>query len=80
MNVEIGTEAAQFPEKKHINEIFLAVCRLQWKSHLCIPFMGIVRPQSQFPHSCVSVSDLHISRICPQSWQQQNRQTDPGSI
>jgi hypothetical protein len=26
MNVEIGTEAAQFPEKEHINGIFLAVC------------------------------------------------------
>jgi hypothetical protein len=25
MNVEIGTEAAQFPEKKYINWIFLAV-------------------------------------------------------
>jgi hypothetical protein len=25
MNVEIGTEAAQFPEKEHINGIFLAV-------------------------------------------------------
>jgi hypothetical protein len=25
MNVEIGTEAAQFPEKKNINGIFLAV-------------------------------------------------------
>jgi hypothetical protein len=24
MNVEIGTEAAQFPEKEYINEIFLA--------------------------------------------------------
>ncbi len=23
------------------------------KSHLCIPFLEIVRPQSQFPHSCV---------------------------
>ncbi len=22
------------------------------KSHLCIPFLGIVRPQSQIPHSC----------------------------
>jgi hypothetical protein len=27
---------------------------LQRKSHLCIPRKGIVRPQSQFPHSCVS--------------------------
>jgi hypothetical protein len=25
MNVEIGTEAAQFPEKEYINGIFLAV-------------------------------------------------------
>ncbi len=25
MNVEIGTETAQFPEKEYINEIFLAV-------------------------------------------------------
>jgi hypothetical protein len=25
MNVKIGTEAAQFPEKEYINEIFLAV-------------------------------------------------------
>jgi hypothetical protein len=26
MNVEIGTEAAQFAEKEYINGIFLAVC------------------------------------------------------
>ncbi len=26
MNVEIGTEAEQFPEKEYINGIFLAVC------------------------------------------------------
>jgi hypothetical protein len=26
---------------------------LQGKYHLCIPFLGIARPQSQFPHSCV---------------------------
>ncbi len=26
MNVEIGTEAAQFPEKEYISGIFLAVC------------------------------------------------------
>ncbi len=26
---------------------------LQGKSHLSISYLGIVRPQSQFPHSCV---------------------------
>ncbi len=26
MNVEIGTEAAQFPEKEYVNGIFVAVC------------------------------------------------------
>jgi hypothetical protein len=26
MNVEIGTEAAQFPEREYINGIFFAVC------------------------------------------------------
>ncbi len=26
---------------------------LHGKSHFCIPFRGIARPQSQFPHSCV---------------------------
>ncbi len=29
MNVEIGTEAAQFPEKEYINGIFLAVQTLR---------------------------------------------------
>jgi hypothetical protein len=28
MSVEIGTEAAQFPEKKYITGIFVAVCIL----------------------------------------------------
>jgi hypothetical protein len=27
MNVELGTEAAQFPETEKINVIFVAVCR-----------------------------------------------------
>ncbi len=31
MNVEIGTEAAQFPEKEYMNGIFLAVhTNMQW--------------------------------------------------
>ncbi len=31
MNVEIGTEAAQFPEEGYINEIFLAVHYRKYK-------------------------------------------------
>jgi hypothetical protein len=31
MNVEIGTEAAQFPEKEYINGIFVAV--QIWNTH-----------------------------------------------
>jgi hypothetical protein len=40
MNVEIGTEAAQFPEKEYINGIFVAVWYItrehlkQWKTRL----------------------------------------------
>jgi hypothetical protein len=31
MNVEIGTEAAQFPEKEYINRIFLVVYSIEKK-------------------------------------------------
>ncbi len=53
MNVEIGTEVAQFPEKEYIDGIFIDVYTLQGKSYLCVSFLGIARPQPQFPHSCV---------------------------
>ncbi len=52
---------------------------LQGKSHLCIPFLGIARPQSLFPHSCVCEQFIYS-----QDWStyflQQKRQTDPGNI
>jgi hypothetical protein len=35
MNVESGTEAAQFREKEFINGIFVAVCVLQQSYVLC---------------------------------------------
>jgi hypothetical protein len=53
---------------------------LQQKSHyffLCIPFLGIARPHSQFPHACFC---LYIPGICPHIWLQQNVQADPGNI
>ncbi len=38
MNVEIGTEAAQFPEKEYINGIFVAVLNKQiiWFLNVCL--------------------------------------------
>ncbi len=38
---------------------------LQRKSHLCIPFVGIVRPQPQFQHSCVCERFIYSPRIGP---------------
>ncbi len=38
---------------------------LQRKSHLCIPFLGIAWPQSQFPHSRVCERFIYIPRIGP---------------
>jgi hypothetical protein len=39
MNVEMGTEAAQFPEKEYINGIFLAVYNAEYKR--CQPGKGL---------------------------------------
>jgi hypothetical protein len=37
---------------------------LQRKSHLYIPFLGIARPQSKFPHSCVCLLCLvHVMSL-----------------
>jgi hypothetical protein len=52
---------------------------LQRKSPLCIPFLGIARPQPQFQHSCVCEQFIQS-----QDWStyflQQNRETDVGNI
>jgi hypothetical protein len=43
---------------------FAIYSTLQRKSHLCIPFLGIAQPYSQFKIH-VSVSDLYVPRIGP---------------
>jgi hypothetical protein len=50
MNVEIGSEAAQFPEKKYTNEIFVAV-------HLTPKLLKSLHPFAQctppLPQVCI---------------------------
>jgi hypothetical protein len=52
MNVEIGTEAAQFPEKEYINWIFVAVRTNQWKY--------IPREVSE----CMRLNKFQTSSVC----------------
>ncbi len=56
-----------------------ALTTLQGKSHLCIPFLGIARPQPQFPHSCVCEQFIQ-SQDRSTYFLQQIRQTDCGNI
>jgi hypothetical protein len=51
---------------------------LQGKSHLCIPFLEIARPES--PHSCVCERFIYSQDRGPHISLQQNRQTDPWNI
>ncbi len=52
---------------------------LQRKSHLCIPFLGISRPQPQFPRSCVCEGFIYFQDQSTY-FLQQNSQTDRGNI
>ncbi len=52
---------------------------LQRKSHLCIPFLGIARPQPQFPHSCVCERFIQ-SQERSTYFLQQYRQTNRGNV
>jgi hypothetical protein len=53
-----GDEEEKEQQSHHNNNInhsedMVGTYTLQRKSHLCIPFLGIARPQPQFPHSFV---------------------------
>ncbi len=54
-------------------------CTLQRKSRLCIPFLGIARPQFQFSNSCVWERFIY-SQDRSTYFLQQNRQIDSGNI
>ncbi len=57
----------------------LACYALRRKSCLCIHRKGIAQLQSQFSHSCV-YERLYITRMGPDIFLQQNRQTHRGNI
>ncbi len=52
-SIKINTNYSQKYGFIFISIVLMWISALQGKFHLCIPFRGIVRPQSQFPHSCV---------------------------
>jgi hypothetical protein len=41
------------------------ISTLQRKCQVCIPFLGMARPQSQFSHACVCERFIYIPRIGP---------------
>ncbi len=52
---------------------------LKWKSHLCVPFLGIARPQSQFLHWCACEQFIYFQDRFTYILQQ-NRQIYRGNI
>ncbi len=77
-NLQLTTIHTCSEQRAFVNQTFFKPCALQRKFHLCIPFLGIARPQFQFPHLCVC-ERFTYSRIGPHIWLQQNRQTNPGN-
>ncbi len=60
MNVEIGTEATQFPEKEYINGIFVAVR----KQISCESLLKFVLSYTEKRGKCVSHFGLEIASLC----------------
>jgi hypothetical protein len=65
MNVENGTEAAQFQEKEYVNGIFLAVCKgpghIQWMQGNT--FLGILPDTKYLLHIFVITGYLGLTTM-----------------
>jgi hypothetical protein len=64
--------------KRYFTMDFLS-CTARTIPFIYIPFLEIVRPWCQFPHSCV-YEPFKYSRIGPHISLELNRQTNPGNI
>jgi hypothetical protein len=71
---------ALFYVRPHALSTHLAIT-LQRNLNLCVPRKGILRPQSQFPHSCVCERSNNFPTFGPPIFLQHNsRQTDQRNI
>ncbi len=75
------SSAEQSPEDSKREKTEIPMVRMLRKYKLCVPFLGIARPKSHFPHSRVCERFIYsIPRIGPHIFLVQNRQTGPGNI
>jgi hypothetical protein len=64
--ITLETRSLYAPPHIHTALLGISLSALQRQFRLCIPFLGIARPQSQFPHSCVWERFIqYIPRIGP---------------
>jgi hypothetical protein len=71
--------ATQDEDSSLMDQVFILASTLQRKFRLEIPFLGIARPQPQFPHSCAFERFIY-SQDQSTYLLQQNRQTHRGNI
>ncbi len=67
------------PPRTPDSQLLSTATQTHCKSYLCIPFLGIARPQSQFPHSCVCERFIY-SQDRSTYFLQPNWQIDRGNI
>jgi hypothetical protein len=76
---EVGEERKRYMERKRKAGEEQKRIALQRQFRLYIPFLGIARPQPQFPHSCVFERFIY-SQDQSSYFLQQNKQTHCGNI
>jgi hypothetical protein len=62
MNVEIGTEAVQFPEKEYINGIFVAVI-IRTTNHPLFSFLEVMELEEKKDESTEKTQETKAAKI-----------------